>query len=149
MGVVGGAAGVAVVAVLVRRPATGAVALDEAVGQEQAALRVVELRHVAGEDEAALAQPVEDELGKRAVFLGVGGVVVVVLDAEAGQVPHMLPAHDLDEILRAHASLLSVQHGAGAVRVIGADVEAVVAAQLLKAHPDVGLDVLQQMPQVY
>ena len=47
-----------------------------------------------------------------------------------------------------HAGLLGEQHGAGAVGVIGADVEALVATQLLEAHPDVGLDVLQQVPQV-
>jgi hypothetical protein len=36
----------------------------------------------------------------------------------------------------------------GAVGVVGAHVAAVVAAHLLEAHPDVGLDVLDQVAEV-
>jgi hypothetical protein len=45
-------------------------------------------------------------------------------------------------------SLLGAQHDRRAVGVVGADVMAFVAAQLLEAHPDVGLDVFDQMPEV-
>ena len=50
--------------------------------------------------------------------------------------------------LFAAALLAGAHHDRRAVRVVGADVDGAVAAQLLEAHPDVGLDVLDQMAQV-
>jgi hypothetical protein len=46
------------------------------------------------------------------------------------------------------AFLLGAQHDRCAVGVVGADVPAFVAAHLLEAHPDVGLDVLDQVAEV-
>ena len=56
--------------------------------------------------------------------------------------------HVGDQRFLAAPFLASADHDRGAVRVVGAEVEAAVAAQLLKAHPDVGLDVLHQMAQM-
>ncbi len=39
-------------------------------------------------------------------------------------------------------------HDRRAVRVVGTDIDAAIAAQLLETHPDVGLDVLDQVPDV-
>ena len=54
----------------------------------------------------------------------------------------------LDQLLRRDAFLLGAQHDRRAVGVVGADVPAFVAAHLLEAHPDIGLDVLDQMAEV-
>ena len=45
-------------------------------------------------------------------------------------------------------SLPGADHDRRAVRVVGTDVDAPVAAQLLEAHPDVGLDVLDQVAEM-
>ena len=57
-------------------------------------------------------------------------------------------AHVGDERFFAAPLVPGADHDGGAVRVVGAQVDAAVAAQLLESHPDVGLDVLDQVPQV-
>ena len=54
----------------------------------------------------------------------------------------------LDERLRRHSFLLGLEHDRRAVPVVRAHVRAAVAAPALEPHPDVGLDVFHQMPEV-
>ncbi|MOA03297.1 hypothetical protein D3C78_1227960 [compost metagenome] len=145
---VGGAALLAVVAVLVLGAALRAGALDEAVGEEHALVRVEVLGHRTGGDMPAIAQLQVDGGGQLAVFLGVGRVEVVEVDQEVGEVAAVLGLHAGDQRLRGDAFLLGAQHDRRAVGVVGADVDALVAAQLLEAHPHVGLDVLEHVTQV-
>ncbi len=145
---VGRAAGLAGVAVLVGGAAARALALDEAVRQEHRLHRVVGLGDGAGGDVAGVAQTRVDQFGERAVLVGMGAVVVVEADQEVGEVGAVLGADALDELLRRDAFALGAQHDGRAVGIVGADVEALVAAQLLEAHPYIGLDVLDQMAQV-
>ena len=56
--------------------------------------------------------------------------------------------HVGDQRLFAAPFLPGADHDRRAVRVVGTHVDAAVAAQLLKAHPDIGLDVLDQMAEV-
>src|SRR3546814_6150370 len=79
------AALLAVVAVLVRRAAVGAYALDVAVGQEHPAHRVVKLRHRAQRVVAVGVELAVDRLGQRAVAGRVGRLVVVEGDADGGE----------------------------------------------------------------
>jgi hypothetical protein len=60
----------------------------------------------------------------------------------------MREVHRADQLLLALALLPGAHHRRGAVRVIGADVGDAVPAQPLEAHPDVGLDVLEEVPEV-
>ena len=53
-----------------------------------------------------------------------------------------------DERLFAHAGLPGANHDRRAVRVVGTDVDAAVADELLESHPDIGLDVLDQVADV-
>ena len=147
-GIVGGAADLAVVAVLVGGAAARAAALDETVRQEHLLFRVEELADGALADVAGVAQFPVDVLGQVAVFVRVRAVVVVEADLEAGEVGLVLPGHARDQLLRRDAVLPGAQHDGRAVGIVGADVDTVVAAQLLEAHPDIGLDVLHQVPDV-
>jgi len=67
---------------------------------------------------------------------------------EVGEVLAVLPAGLLDPLLGADAALLREQHDRRAVRVVGADVGAVLAAQALVARPDAGLQGLDRWAQV-
>jgi hypothetical protein len=58
------------------------------------------------------------------------------------------PLHVGDQLFLAAAFLPGADHDRRAVRVVGADVDAAVPAQLLEPHPDVGLDVLDQVADV-
>ena len=77
-----------------------------------------------------------------------GAVVVVKADAKGGKVGLMLPGNPLDEGFRGDAFLAGTQHDRGAVGFVGAAVPAFVAAHLVEAGPDVGLDVFHQMADV-
>ena len=72
-------------------------------------------------------------------------VVVVVVDREAFEILFVLGANALDQLLRRHAELFGLQHRRRAVRVVRADVDALMTPQTLETHPDVGLDVFEQM----
>ncbi|MCY1544102.1 hypothetical protein D9M68_799590 [compost metagenome] len=77
-----------------------------------------------------------------------GRVIVVEIHQELGEIGGVLGAHVVDQLLGGDALLLGAQHDGRAVGVVGADVDGLVAAHLLEAHPDVGLDVFDHMPEV-
>jgi hypothetical protein len=141
-------AGLAGIAVLVRGLAERAGALDEAVRQEHAFLLVVGLFDGLRVDVAGIAQRLEHLDGQRFVLGGMRRVEVVEIDAERREVAHELLAHSCRELLGCHAQFACLDHDRRAVRVAGADVSAIVAAELLEAYPDVRLDVFDEMPHV-
>ena len=145
---VGGPTLFAGVAVLVGRAASGAGALHEPVGEEGAGGRVIELLHVAGDHEPALPQCPPDLAAEPTVRGAVGGAVVVEVDLEAGEVGQVSLAHLGDQLPLAAALGAGADHDRRAVRVVGAEIDAVVAAELLEADEDVGLNVLDQMPEM-
>jgi hypothetical protein len=141
-------AALAVVTVLVMGTAFRTFTLDEAIRQEHLLDRVVILLDGARLDQAGRLQASVDFVGAGSGFFGMGGVVVVEADVEAGEVARMLAMNALDQRLGRDALLLGTQHDRRAVRVVGADVPALMTTHLLETHPDVGLDVLDQMTQV-
>ena len=143
------AAAVAAVAVLPGRAALGARALHEAVGQEHAALLAVELRRGPPGHRARPLHRREYRLGKLPVLRRVRRVVVVEAYLEVGEVPEVRLVGPRDELLRRHALSPGADHHRRAVRVVGAHVDAVVAAEPLVPDPEVGLQILHQVPYVY
>ena len=75
-------------------------------------------------------------------------MVVVEVHPEVGEIGGVLGLHVGDQLFCADAFLLGAQHDCRAVGVVRADVDALVAAQFLEAHPHVGLDVLEHMAEV-
>lgn len=128
--------------------ALGALALDEAVGQEHLFFRVEQLLDGAADDLAVGFQLAVDVVGVMAVFFAIGAVIVVVADVKAGEVAQVLGVHAFDQRLGGDAVFLGLEHDRRAMGVIGADIMAVVAAHFLKAHPDVSLDMLDHMAKV-
>ncbi|MNC24643.1 hypothetical protein D3C75_727030 [compost metagenome] len=147
-GCIGGAAFFAVVAVLVFGRALRAGALDEAVGQEHAFFRVEVLGHRTGGDVPGFTQARVDQARQLAVLFAVGGVEVVEVHQEVGEVAAVFGLDVGDQLFRGDAFLLGAQHDGRTVGVVGADVDALVAAQLLEADPHVCLDVLEHMAKV-
>ena len=148
LGAVDGSAGVAVVAVLIGRSAARALALDETIGQEDARLGVVELGDLPAHDVTAVAQGLPDLADQPLVRRAVGAAVVIEDHAEVGEVPFVGRAYFFEQRLGFAPFLLGANHRRGPVGVVGADVGHLVAAHALEAHPDVRLDVLDQVPEV-
>ena len=136
------------VAVLVRRPALGAGALDEAVCEEHALGGVVELLDLLGVDQARVAQAAVDLLGELGVFRAVGAVPVVERNVKAVKILLAAGGDFRDELLGGDALFLGRDHDRGAVGVVGAHEVHRVAAHSLMTNPDVGLDVLHDVADV-
>src|SRR5690554_634430 len=77
-----------------------------------------------------------------------GGVVVIKADVEPGEILLMFFTDPVNQLLGRDAFPLGTEHNGGAVGIIGANVVASVASHILIAHPDIGLNVFQQMAQV-
>ena len=75
-------------------------------------------------------------------------MVIVEINAESGEVLLELLADAGREFLRRHAEFTRLYHDWRAVCVARTHVGACMAAELLEAHPDIGLDVLDEMPHV-
>ncbi len=93
-------------------------------------------------------QAAVDLSGEMAVLLRMRAVVMVEGDVEGREVRAVFGVHAFDERLGLDALATRAQHDRRAVGVIGADVDALVPAQSLKACPDVGLDVFDEVPQM-
>src|SRR6185437_1848332 len=130
---------------------------DVAVRQEHLLFGVVQLLDAALGDVGlifrtarlgAVAQACVDQRGQLAVLVRMRGVVVVEFHAEGDEVGRVADADAGDERLRRHAGLFSGQHDWRAMRIVGANVGHLVAHHALRPHPDVGLDITQQMTHV-
>ena len=84
----------------------------------------------------AVAEGEVDGGGERLVFGRVGGVVVVEVHMEGGEVADVGGAHAADEFLRGDAFGLGAEHDGRAVGVVGADVAAFAPAHFVEARPD-------------
>lgn len=145
---VGRTAFFAVVAVLVFGAAFRAGALDEAVGQEHFLFRVEILGDRALGNMPGVTQLQIDLARQLTVFFGVSGVEVVKVDQELGKVGAVFSLHVGDQLFRGDAFLFRAQHDRRTVGVVGADIDALIAAMLLEAHPHIGLDVFQHVAKV-
>ena len=142
------AADLAGIAVLVLGSAARAGALDVAVGQEHRRLGVVSLADRAPGNIAAGVERPEDALGQLAVLGAVGGVEEIEPDQKVRIGRAMLGGDALDQPLRRHALRLRLQHHRRTVRVVGADVDALVPGEAQCPHPDVGLHGLENVAEV-
>ncbi len=83
-----------------------------------------------------------------AVFFGVGRMEVVEVHQEIGKVGAVFSLHIGDQLFRRDAFLFGAQHDGRTVGVVRADINALIAAMLLEAHPHIGLDVLKHMAKM-
>ena len=148
VGVIGGAAIFAVVAILIWRFTFRAAAHDETIRQEQAFLRVIKLLDFFSKNQPSLLQAIVNQLGVMLIFRRVGGVIVVVSNQKPLRVRHMQLAHVFHQGLRWHTFLLRFNHGRGTVGVVGTHINGLIAAHALEPHPNIGLDLLQHVAQV-
>ena len=123
-------------------------ASHEAVGQECPCDRIEQLSDGVLVDVPRAPQRGPNLVAEFAIGFAVRAAVVVELDVETGEVADVSVTHVGDQRGLAAAFLSSTNHDRRAVRVVGTDEDALVAAQLLKADPNVGLDVLDQMADV-
>ncbi len=136
------------IAILIRRVAVRAGAANEPIGKEGFLNRVVRLLDVALRDQSGIDDARPDLRAQRTIFFGVRTTVVVEGNVKVGKVALMLSVHRGNELFLTHAGSLGGNHDGRAVRVVRAEVDALVASELLESHPNVGLQVLHQVANV-
>ena len=99
-------------------------------------------------DEATSAQALPDLTTQLPVLRAVGAPVVVECNVEGREIAQVSLLHFGNQVDLTAPFLACADHDRRAVRIIGAHEDAPVPAELLEADPDVGLDVLHQMPDV-
>ena len=77
------------------------------------------------------------------------GVVVIEANIKIRKILAVFFAYALHQLFGGYTFGFGAQHDRRAVGVVGAHVNALVSAQFLKPHPDVGLNVFHHMAQVY
>jgi len=73
---------------------------------------------------------------------------VIETEVKALQIAGPAGGDARDELLRAYSLALRLEHDRRAVRVVGADEVQLVSLHSLEAHPDVGLDVFHDVPDM-
>jgi len=75
-------------------------------------------------------------------------VVIIECDAELGKIGQMFFFDLGDKLFRGNAFPISPEHDRRAVRVVRADVIAKVAALFLETHPNIGLNIFNQVAEM-
>ena len=135
----------AVIACLIGGVTIGARARDEAVGQKRALLGIEQLLNIFFLDQTGVTKRLPELSAQLFVGVAVRAAVVVVADLEAGKVPLMFLARLSDHFLFRAAFFACSDHDRSTMRVVCPHENATVPAKLLKANPDVGLDIFDQM----
>ena len=146
--IIGYPARVARIAILLRRAALGTDPFDEAVGEEHPVMFAVELFHRHLPDGACFLHRGKDGFGEFLVFRGICRIVVVEGNLEVGEVGGMLGVAAGDELLRGDSFFSGAHHNGRAVGVVCADIDAFVTAHFLESHPEVGLEVFYEVPDM-
>ncbi len=77
-----------------------------------------------------------------------GAVIIIECHAEFGKVGQMLFASLGDQLFRSNAFPIRSEHDRRAVGVIRANVIAKIAALFLETHPNIGLNIFDQMTEM-
>ena len=75
-------------------------------------------------------------------------VIIIEVDAESREVGAMFSTDTCDQLLWCKPFLLGFEHDRRAMGVIRTHIVAFMPTEFLKPHPDIGLDVLDQVPDM-
>ena len=139
------AALVAAVAVLIRSAALGADALHKAIGEKHPALFAVKLGSGLASDISFRFGGLVDLLAELLVFRRIRSIIVVEPDLEIRKIFKMLGMTARDKLFGGYPFFAGTDHNGSSVSIVGAYVNALVAAHFLKAYPKVGLDIFYKM----
>lgn len=128
--------------------AFGVFALDGAVEQEHSFFRVEKPFDDVVFDFTVGSQRAVSALEKPFVFRGTGVIIIVVADKKTGEVGEVSFAYFGNHVFGRDILLLRDEHHGCAMGVVGVAAAALVAAQFLRAYPNVDLDMLDHVVEV-
>ena len=75
-------------------------------------------------------------------------VILIKSDMETGKITQMFTMDARNQLLRRNPFLLGTQHNRRAMRIISTDIVDSMPLHFLETHPDICLNILNQMPQM-
>jgi hypothetical protein len=99
-------------------------------------------------DEPLAVDRIPDFVAEFAVFGTVGAAVIIEADMKAGEIPFMFGLNFGYQAFFAAAFFPGANRNGRAVRIVGTNVNTAMTAKSLKANPNIGLDVLDQVADV-
>ena len=99
-------------------------------------------------DESGSFQLVVNVFRIFACFLRMRAVIIIKVKMKTAEGPVMFVMHAGNQSVRRDAFFFGAQHDRGAMGIVGANIIGFVSAHFLEAHPNVGLDIFNQMAQV-
>ena len=93
-------------------------------------------------------EAIVNQFGQLAVLFRMGAVVVVHANQKVFEVSFMNSAHIGNMLLGANAFFICLKHDGSSMGIIGRNIVTFVPAHSLKAHPDIGLGVFQNMAKM-
>jgi hypothetical protein len=148
-GPIGRPADLAGVAVLVFRLAFGAYPADEPVGQGHVAFWAPGQVDGSFGNRAGVFKASENQFAEVFIFRRVRGIIVIETYKKTCEILQVFPSHSVNKLLRRYAFLSCANHYRCAMGVIGTEIQAVIAAELLEPDPDVGLAIFDYMTYMY
>ena len=143
------AAGFAGIAVLIFRTALRAFAFDVAIRQKHIFHRIKKLFDATSRDQLrVITQTTIDFLRERMIFFAIGGVPIVKRNMEAIEILFATRSNICHKGLRCEARFFGSNHDRRTMRIIGAHKMHLVVTHAHEAYPDIGLDVLHDVPNV-
>ncbi len=137
-----------IVSRLVLPAALGTGATDESIGQKRFGFGIKELLDGFFGNQVLSPQCLPELAADGSVLVAVGAAVVIELDSKASEITLVRLAHLSDQVEFTASFLTCPDHDRGAVRIIGTDIQAAVTPEFLKPNPHIGLQVLDEMPDV-
>ena len=147
-GAISGATVITAVTILTRRSALGTGTLHEPVGKEHLAMLAVKLRRSLPSDKTLFFRRRVDLLGESLVLRRIRRVIIVELYLKISKVLEMHRVATRDELFGRDPLLASANHDWSTMGVVGANVDAIIAAKLLKTNPEIGLDIFDEMTEM-
>ena len=138
----------AIVTGLVRSSAPGTAASHEPISQKGFRHRIIQLHNVLLSYQSCIDNRLPDTLAEQPIFQTVGTAIVVKFNIEPGEITYVCFLHIGNDFFFTATFFAGTQHDGRAVRVISTHIQNVIPSQLLKAYPDVCLDVLDQVPDM-
>ena len=138
----------AAVPVLILPSALRARAAHKTIGEKTPLDRVVQLFDFSLDHVPALAKFLPKQFAETARLRRIRASVIVELDAKSRKVGAVRLINLGDKFLFGHALFLRGDGDRRAVSVVGAKVATILPSKLLKSNPNVGTNVLDQMPDM-
>jgi hypothetical protein len=133
---------------LIDGTATGTRSGNKPIRQKGALLHIEQLLDIFFLDKPRFTNRLPNFIALGLRFCTVRAAVMIELNSETGEISLMSRLRFRNDFFFSTAFGTRSNHDRGAMRIVGTNVQTAIASKFLESHPDIGLQVFNQMPNV-